>query len=762
MKKIFWLCVLISLSSLVYAGDKDNSFTIVGIGGGGTYLKPSISPFDHQLMMVHSDMSGVYCSEDGAKKWTMLDFRSLSGCLQTGGEAYHPTDPNTIYSASANKEGGVKVSHDRGKTWEMLGAATPWGGDFVTCLYTGGKEKVAILAGTEARYSGATPRIWMSADEGQTWTQCLEGKGPAIGFFMDKKSAYVCTASGIFRSDDNGKIWQEKNKGLAWLELKGFGGAMEAKTGKTVFYCTITSKKEAGAFKGGVYRSQDRADSWQTDMGEGMNTSLGKVDGYGDGDIAQYGRLALAENDPETVYVSAAGTGYWPPKHRTIYRTVDGGQHWAATLYYDPRHNDCNLENGWMPTSLYYAADANDGDGDLSVCRNDADIAVYATGMALVLTNDGGKTWHQVYTRQVSGNKPPDKDSTWTSIGAEDTTTWKYVVDPFDPNRTFICYTDIGMAASSDGGQSWKHNMEGVPDEWHNTTYDLICDPQQQGVVWAGFSSQHDLPHWTGVGDGWVGKGGVCKSTDHGATWVVKSNGLPDAPVKSLCLDKQSPVDSRTLYAVVYNEGVYKSTDGGENWVKKSDGLANPQNMHCLAVTMGSDHSLFCVVTAKRKGGDFFAYPGSGLYRSQDSGDSWEYITASNPLVWPTGVAVDPRDSKMIYLSAATGPKASQGGVYKTVDGGKTWTRMLKDEDMKYSPYLQAHTITLDPDKPDTLFMGSDGQGMMWSKDGGAHWEELTGVPFACPQQVTFDPQDPTKIYIATFGGGVWKGNLNF
>jgi photosystem II stability/assembly factor-like uncharacterized protein len=154
-----------------------------------------------------------------------------------------------------------------------------------------------------------------------------------------------------------------------------------------------------------------------------------------------------------------------------------------------------------------------------------------------------------------------------------------------------------------------------------------------------------------------------------------------------------------------------------------------------------------------RKDGRFVS-EGPGLYRSRDGGTTWEWINRSQPLLWPKDYDVDPRDSHVVYLGAADAGN-SEGGLYKTTDGGATWTRIARKG-------RDCFGATIHPRKPDWVYLcipeGGTVPGLWLSKDAGATWKALDGLPFRNAQRITFDPTEDSAIYVSTFGAGVWKG----
>ncbi|HUV38182.1 MAG TPA: hypothetical protein VMY39_01140, partial [Planctomycetota bacterium] len=726
-------------------------------------------------MFVSCDMSGFYRSEDGGQSWQLVDFRqtkSNTACPPV----FHPTKPNVVYFAG-------KISEDAGKTWKPMVNPAPWRGQIQRMAVD--PQQIGLNPVVRIIVVGLADGAWISTDDSKTWSACEGVKGSVIGIFVDpshrrnSRSIVIGTSSGIYRSYDTGKTWHEKVNGLPWRDIRGFSGDTHgpmtaALTFRSVLYCTIASRGENGALAGGIYRSIDLGETWQSAMGAGLNTSLGRKDQWGSGEIPEYYRIAASGT---RVYVFARGTGYWPPFNDTIYRSDDGGKTWQPIVFYDFRFTDkraadykgpreMNFVHGWIPYTITWIWGGLPGRSGLHVNERNADVVLAASGGELFVTTDGGKLWRQVYTKYAPGQQPPvpipeERPGRWQSIGLEVTTTWNYRIDPHDHNRHFICYTDIGCIRSEDGGKTWTDSNKGTP--WGNTTYDIVFDPARKGRVWAVMANVHDIPHWTYVHEEVKGPGGVCVSDDSGVTWKVSNTGLPDAPATSIALDPTSPVGSRTLYCAVYGHGVFKSTDDGKTWKAINNGIDLKLNSHSWLIKRHPSGALYLCVTATRgpgRGGNTYPQPGA-LYKSTDGGETWTNILAGINLYWPGEFAVHPTDTNTIYLVVHTATRRENGGVYRTTDGGKSWQRFLDNSSFrdKGGPnWATPLFITMDPDNPDTLYMGTDGHGLWISRDRAETWTQLEGLPFGNIHRVVFDPDDHGKVYITTFGAGVWVG----
>jgi len=736
--RIFALSLILLLGS--YAAGEP--FQNLGIGGGGAMYVPVCSPHDHKLMFVACDMGGVYRSTDGGLNWRMLDKRELrnaNACPM----AFDSKKAERIYAASGAT---VKVTDDRGEHWRVLDGKAPWEKSAgVTAL-----SEDPLHAGT--LFVGTKDGAWFgNAESG--WTSCGI-KGAIVGFAFAERAkapaAFIGAAGGIYRSDDGGKSWQDANEGLPFRDVRGFCGSSDTASGSCTLYCTLPGKDEGGRYTGGVYVSRDDGKSWQSAMGEGINVSLGKQDQYGVDSVAQYQFIATVRGLPGTVYVTTRGTGYHPPYHWTVFRSDDFGAHWKYCYTGDPRERERNVEVGWLTLDTNWGF-GGPADG-FGVCRNDANIAMFTNNGELYITRDGAKTWQCAYSHHV-GSEPWKAGDTWKSCGLEVTSCWHYDFDPHDPKRAYICFTDIGFVRSEDGGESWRYGVKGSP--WRNSFYQIAFDPERPGVIYAACANQHDIPTWTNV-DRPKAAGGVCLSEDYGVSWKPVSSGLPAAPVTSIAVDLRSPAASRVLYVTSFGHGVFKSSDGGTSWKEASNGLGTAENKHVYSVKFGPDGALYCSVTAKRQDRSFL--DGSGLYRSSDGGGNWTLISPN--LHWAGDFDFDPRDAKVIYLTAASGPGHTEGGLYKTIDGGTHWKRIIKDADLpqELSSYAHAFFVSVDPRRPDRVFFSAHTHGLFVSDNVGGTWREVKDIPFTAVSRVSFDPRDKEMIYVTTFGGGIWKG----
>jgi len=680
-----------------------HAWTSVGLGGGGAMYSPASSPHDPDLLFVSCDMGGFYRSEDGGASWRMVDQRQIRGSTRCR-PVFHPQDPDIVYTYGS---GALKVSADRGRTWANLWAP-PTGDDIVELAIDTGNPGL-LLAGFDGY-------AWRSEDGGASWNPVTGLTGGVNGFFVDQTSPVggrtllAGSTDGIFRSTDDGRTWSLH---LA-TDVRGLAGGAAGPTGPIAVFHTDVS---------GVHRSSD-GQTFQHVLDSGL------VEGFR--------FVRMAENQVAQVCATSDGAGL-PSRSEAVYCSSSYGDPgtWVNLFRGHPGLPDPNVEVGWITLDITWGW----GGAAIGFNVNPAhpEIALFTDTGRTFLTTDAGGTWRQVYSR-YEGPGAPVPDQPWSSIGLEVTSNYHYDFDPFDPDRTYIAYTDIGFARSLDRGTAWRHATEGCP--WRNTFYQVAFDPAAPGVLYAAASNKHDIPFWTSTGeDTHAWPGGVCRSADYGQTWTSASNGLPSSPATSVVID---PADPDTLYVAMYGNGVYKTTDGARNWFPVNTGLDIAANSHVYSLQVHPDGTLFCSKTGYRFSSSDF-HDNSGLWKSTDGGGNWTSCNGSiqglapgDSWAWAIDYAVDPRDSRVIYLAAfdCTFGRV-QGGIYKTTDGGAAWDRKRQFY-RAFHPYLH-------PDDPDTIILTSPGDGVWKSGDAGDTWEEIPGIPFLATVRATLDPRDPAR-----------------
>jgi len=711
----------------------------VGLSGGGTMTTPAISPADPTWMIVNCDMSGAYQSYDGGVTWQMVHYRQLAGSTRVA-PVFHPTNPKVAFALSG-WSGGMRKTTDKGKTWIEVPKAPV----DITAIAIDPGHPETMLLGVDQQ------GVVRSEDGGETWVAGTGLKGPVVGLHIDQTSptsartCFAATDRSIYRSDDGGATWTDTGAKFNNTPILYFTGGSNRTTKECVLYCSVRSRDVDHQIVGGLFRSDDRGANWKRAMGEGIDVMMEGWEQYPPRP-AQYEFLLTTNANPSRVYASRGWGG-------RVFRSDNRGATWRGILLQHMRDPAFNVAPD-------YLIDERGGGGDtisgFAINPADPDHVIVTDDMSCFITRDGGTSWAVGHTRSAEAPGRRGPGMRWVNTGLVVTTVWHYYIDPFEKNRHYIAYTDIGYARSEDAGRTWYWQQNSEP--LRNTTYELAFDPETPGKIWGAFSDLHDIPndnvisgrhYWSGA------EGGVGISGDFGVTWKDTSQGLPGKPIISVVVDPKSPKENRTLYASAWENGVYKSTDDGKTWVKRSDGLGDPAvNMRVCRLVLHPDGTLFCLITALLQD-DVFVPQGVGLYRSKDGAETWERIAGGGRFLWPKDFDVDPRDSNVIYLGATDPYGPAVGGLYKTTDGGATWELIARKGPETFG-------ATINPCKPDWVYLclteSAPDCGLWLSRDAGKTWEPLEGLPFKNVQRVTFDPDDDAVIYVSTFGGSVWKG----
>jgi photosystem II stability/assembly factor-like uncharacterized protein len=353
---------------------------------------------------------------------------------------------------------------------------------------------------------------------------------------------------------------------------------------------------------------------------------------------------------------------------------------------------------------------------------------------------------------------------------------------PGKPNLFYFGATGGGIWKTQDGGRSWENISDGyfggsigsisVSESDHNVIYVGGGEKTVRGNVSFGY--------------------GIWKSEDAGKTWeskgLEKSRHIPRIKIHPKNPDIVYAAVLGNLFAPNPERGIYKSNDGGNTWKKvlyvsdmagAVDLIIDPNNPRILfASTWKISRSPFNLSS----GGE-----GSALWKSTDSGETWENISENEGLpkgVWGiSGVTVSPVNSERVWAIIEN----EKGGVYRSDDGGKKWKKLnsnrnlrqrawyytriyadTKDEDVVYvvnvsyhkskdggktfssyrAPHGDHHDLWIAPENSDRMIIGDDG-GAQVTYDGGDTWSTYHNQPTSQFYRVTTDNHFPYRIYAA-------------
>ncbi len=553
-----------------------------------------------------------------------------------------PHDPAQILCACgfswATEAGGVWISHSGGVDWQDTGLRN---------------RPVYGLASSPAQpgvyYAAVYDGLYRSLDAGLTWTRIAFAGQFLLGAGVKADDGNVLIAGlssnqGIRRSIDGGVSWN--SVGLDTGYFKGFGASPLQPERMYLAMSGLTSA---------VYRSNNGGASWT-----GMGPS--GCSGYG---------LYVTPDNADRVFVTVAVQGT-----AGIYRTLNGGESWVRVLdgvsYAPVVERDGVLYAAIIGQGIYESTNG----GDSWVPSSAGIVADFwqagAAGTAGALFGH----WGGVY--RSAGARAP-----WVVSQEGIDNAFVYTVAYYaDLGQLWAGTDESGLWCSGDGGQTWGMRVSGLLD-WgiggiapadHEqfqvgrmivATGDGVFLSDDQGSTWtraglAGVPLTSVAIRWTDPQQMWAGKeiGGVVRSTNGGVTWLTgtgqPSNGLyPKIALAALASNLRVLVG----FQQNGNGAVYYSDDGGASYLPGT-GLQATSYQNDLSVRLPSARQ-----GDGRAGAIAYCATDRGIYRSYDSGVSWEHAGSFYTLCW-----------SVMGTRTADVYAGSQGaGVYLSEDEGDTW-----------------------------------------------------------------------------------------
>ncbi len=388
-----------------------------------------------------------------------------------------------------------------------------------------------------------------------------------------------------------------------------------------------------------------------------------------------------------------------------------------------------NSDGSALLYSTYLGGDQYDFASRIAV---DASGSAYVTGYA---TSKHVPLAGVLNGRQgFSAFKSLDGGGNWT--GGDDGLYFDVLsltIDPTNSNKIYAG-TVNGVYRTVNGGTSWSilgpPNTPTSPNR-PSYAYDVAVDPSRPDTIYAATSDIVD------------------KSTDGGNTWAIKSAGFNEVGVTSIIID---PVSPSTLYANSY-DGIYKSIDGGENWKQIINGLSIPSIGDTPYVTkLAFDPNNSSTIYA--------ATEYEGVFKSTNGGNSWSAINNGLPITSPNqylslfSLAVDPLNSNNLYIGSDT---YNASLLYKSNNGGSSWSGsdagLPKRSDFPNS-YLSVNALAVNPATPSIVYAGLSVGGVYKSADGGATWSAAnTNLVSHTVNALAINRTNPATVYAAGDSG---------
>jgi photosystem II stability/assembly factor-like uncharacterized protein len=318
-----------------------------------------------------------------------------------------------------------------------------------------------------------------------------------------------------------------------------------------------------------------------------------------------------------------------------------------------------------------------------------------------------------------------------------------------------------GVWKTTDGGLNWKPTFDKTKDASPSIGAIAVSE-SDPNVIYAGTGEAC-------IRGNIVGGNGVWKSVDAGKTW--KLTGLADShAIGRLIVNPKNP-DVAFVAALGHpfadNEerGIFRTRNGGKTWEKvlykdaKSGGID-------VAFDPSNSNIVFAALWQARRtpwsldsGG-----PGSGLYRSSDSGTTWKELKGHGlpeGVLGRIGVTVSGANPNRVWAVI----EAEKGGIYRSDDGGDSWHLMTDDHRFRQRAWYYSH-IFADPKSEEAVYILNTG--IYRSNDGGKTFNQIR-APHGDNHALWIDPANPKRLIngndggatISTNGGDSWTGQNN-
>ena len=561
---------------------------------------------------------------------------------------------------------------------------------------------------------------------------------------------FGAASGGVFKSEDGGHAWRPIFDDQV---AQSIGALAVAPSDPNVVWAGtgeafIRSNVSIG---NGVYRSTDGGENWQH-MGL---EATGRV-----------GRIVIHPNDPDIVFVAAAGHLYGPQEERGLFRTTDGGENWERVLFSGPNAGAIDVVmNPGNPRILFAAT------WQMQIWTWGRESGGPESG--LWTSRDGGDSW-----RQLEGNGLPRGVIGKIGLG----------MTPSDPDRLYALietnsnatFGEVGdhegtLWRSDDGGRSWSmvnadHALAQRPlyysrlavapddaDELHfmSTVHTKSLDG---GVTFSVISGgdNHDmwidplLPDRMIVGN----DQGVKISTNRGRDWYRPL--LPIAQMYHVYTDNQVPYNlygnrqdgssyggpSNSLSGGSIPIGAWKSVGGCESGFAVPDTVTNDVVWSGCYEGILDRHEISTGITRTVS-----VWP--------DNPEGWAAGDVRYRFQWTFPVHISPHDNETVY--------AGSQHVHRTTDGGQSWqvispdltrddatkqqkTGGLTTEDTSPTYASVLFAIAESPIEPGLIWTGSNDGLVQVSRDDGANWTDVTPNIPDLPEWGTIGNVEPSRF----------------
>jgi photosystem II stability/assembly factor-like uncharacterized protein len=693
--------------------------------------------------------AGVYKSTDDGKTW---QHTGLEETQHIGRIVLHPTNPDIVWVAalghlySPNKERGVYMTKDGGKTWTQT-------------LYVDDTSGAIDIVVDENDPSVLYAAMWTK--ERRAWNFEESGKG-----------------SGIYKSTDGGMTWQSVTASGAGFptgtDVGRIGLALAKKGNNTLIFAVIDNQGSKPAKTGELVNDDiQKEDIKKMSKETFLALKKSKIttflrnnsfpEKYKADDIIE--QIKSNKITIQTLYdfVDSGDDGFsnrFGVIGAEVYCSEDGGKSWKKT------HNN-PIPDQFFTYGYYFA--------QIRVNPANPD-KVYVLGLNAIGSNDGGKTWRNL-----------DKDN----VHSDHHALW------INPNRAghLINGNDGGINITYDDGKTWfKCNNPPVGQFYHinvdmNEPYNVYGGLQDNGV-WFGSSKSEPNVDWMDSGHneyrrimGGDGMQTMIDTRDNTTVYTgfqfgvyartsTKQGTRPrfitpkhDLGEKPLRFNWQTPILlSQHNQDVLYfgANKLYRSLDKGDSWERISDDLTKGGKKG--NVPYGT---LTAVHESSFKFGLLYVGSDDGLiHLTRDGGNTWKNITVEERNtdklgkglpsdLWVSRIQASSHDKATVYVSL-NGYRWDDFNsyLYVSTNYGDTWTRIGTD-----LPAEPVNVVKEDPQNPNIIYVGTD-HNLYVSLDKGKSFQTMSnGLPHVAIHDLVIHPRDK-ELVVGTHGRSLFIADV--